>query len=234
MAVTVDKTSRLPVAATALAVLVRYGVGSIVATSPAPGADAVDELAWAGVTSFFVVLAAVVIGASSWPRRALLPILAAIVGLVLVLWATWGAHAVLIEAAGFALLILAAILEQRPRPALQTPAGDHAWIEVTDLVERLRAPVPPVVVDVRAPEEFVGELGHIEGAWNIPLGEILQHLHELERNKSETVVVVCKTQMRSAKAAAALTAAGFRDVAVLRGGMLEWVRQRHQTRDTHG
>jgi uncharacterized membrane protein YdjX (TVP38/TMEM64 family) len=38
------------------------------------------------------------------------------------------------------------------------------------------------------------------------------------------VVLVCKTQMRSAKAAALLTAAGIPRVSVLRGGMVEWVQ----------
>jgi rhodanese-related sulfurtransferase len=39
------------------------------------------------------------------------------------------------------------------------------------------------------------------------------------------VVLVCKTDRRSARAATELLAAGLRDVAVLRGGTVGWHRQ---------
>jgi len=39
------------------------------------------------------------------------------------------------------------------------------------------------------------------------------------------VILVCRTQMRSEQAASLLSRAGFEKATVLRGGMLEWVRQ---------
>ena len=94
------------------------------------------------------------------------------------------------------------------------------WIEVIDLASRLDGREPVAVVDVRGPDEFEGPLGHIGNARNVPLGELPRRIAELS---SETpVVLVCKTDKRSASAAALLEDAGFRDVLVLRGGMIRW------------
>jgi rhodanese-related sulfurtransferase len=79
---------------------------------------------------------------------------------------------------------------------------------------------------VRGVDEFGGELGCLRGARNIPLAELPYRIAELARFKEHELALVCRTQMRSAKAAATLTSAGFRKVAVLRGGMVEWNRRR--------
>jgi rhodanese-related sulfurtransferase len=54
------------------------------------------------------------------------------------------------------------------------------------------------------------------------VGELPQRLRELGLLRNKRVVLVCHTDKRSAKAAAFLSEAGFRDVLVLRGGMLRW------------
>lgn len=100
------------------------------------------------------------------------------------------------------------------------------WIEVPELVARLRRDPRLLVVDVRGPDEFGGELGHIDGAMNLPLGELSTRIGDPTLRAASSLVLVCKTQMRSAQAAGLLTQSGFHDVAVLRGGMVEWVRQR--------
>ncbi len=133
-----------------------------------------------------------------------------------------------------ALGLLAAVaflprLVRRLRAAKPAAAPDVTWIDAPDLAARLRRAPMPVILDVRGADEFAGELGHIAGAQNIALGDLPRRLRELERFKDDAVVLVCKTQMRSAKAAATLQDAGFRDVAVLRGGMEEWLRQGRPT-----
>ena len=105
------------------------------------------------------------------------------------------------------------------------PAEAFAWIDAPTLCERRRAGDEAVVIDVRGADEFAGELGHLEHARNIPLNELPQRIGELARLESREIVLVCKTQMRSAAAAATLRDAGFRNLAVLRGGMVEWNRQ---------
>lgn len=109
----------------------------------------------------------------------------------------------------------------------QTSSADAAvgWIEVAELAARLKRAPRPLIVDVRGADEFTGELGHIEGARNVTLADLPQRLADLRPFMADEVVLVCKTQMRSAKAAELLTQAGFGRVAVLRGGMVEWVRQ---------
>jgi rhodanese-related sulfurtransferase len=106
------------------------------------------------------------------------------------------------------------------RPRVAAPA----WIEVVELQRRLGAGAAVVVVDVRQPEEFVAPPGHLPGAVNVPLGDLPRRVGELAARR-QPVVVVCKTDRRSAQAAAELRATGLQDVAVLRGGTDEWHRQ---------
>lgn len=102
----------------------------------------------------------------------------------------------------------------------QTPP-EPRWVEVAELRERLAGAAAPLVVDVRGPDEFDGPLGHIEGARNIPLPDLAAHRGEIAAAK-RPVVVVCLTDKRSAAAAAQLSASGFGEIAVLRGGMKAW------------
>jgi rhodanese-related sulfurtransferase len=95
------------------------------------------------------------------------------------------------------------------------------WIEPGELRGRLARGKRPLILDVRGPDEFDGPLGHIEGARNLPLPELQDRVAEIGR-EAGPVVVVCLTDKRSAQAAALLTAAGLRDVMVLRGGMRAW------------
>jgi uncharacterized membrane protein YdjX (TVP38/TMEM64 family)/rhodanese-related sulfurtransferase len=100
--------------------------------------------------------------------------------------------------------------------------GSVRWIEVGALARRLDGREGITIVDVRGPDELVGPLGHIANARNVPLPELPRRLPELESLTETPVVLVCKTDKRSASAAAILDAAGFRDVLVLRGGMVRW------------
>jgi rhodanese-related sulfurtransferase len=77
------------------------------------------------------------------------------------------------------------------------------------------AAAPVQIVDVRSPREFA--CGHLPGAMHIPLGQILPRSGEL--NREATVVLICRSGMRARLAAQRLEAAGFRDLAVLSGGM---------------
>jgi sulfur dioxygenase len=79
-----------------------------------------------------------------------------------------------------------------------------------------------LVVDVREPEEFVGDLGHIEGALLVPLDALENRLPKLAGYVDHDVVVVCRAGARSATAGAMLRRAGFKRVHNLAGGMLAW------------
>ena len=98
---------------------------------------------------------------------------------------------------------------------------DFAWLDVADLKPRLG---DVLLVDVRQPEEYLSPPGHLPGAVNVPVAEVPARASELGA-QGKPIVLVCKTDRRSASAAEALLAAGIRDVAVLRGGTDGWHAQ---------
>ena len=81
------------------------------------------------------------------------------------------------------------------------------------------------IIDVRAPEEYHGQLGHIPNARLIPLDQLSQRAQEIENDKP--VVTVCRAGGRSAQATVILQKAGFTKVANLAGGMLRWRAEGH-------
>jgi rhodanese-related sulfurtransferase len=97
-----------------------------------------------------------------------------------------------------------------------------AWIGVNELKRRLDSGDAVAVIDVRGPDEFTGALGHIATARNIPIAELDGRLAELAGLERAPIVLVCRTDKRSAAAAHTLHAAGFSQVSVLRQGMQQW------------
>lgn len=100
------------------------------------------------------------------------------------------------------------------------------WIEAGDLKRRLDGHEAVTVIDVRAADEFTGPSGHIESARNIPMAELSGRLSELAGLESQPVVLVCRTDKRSAMAAQTLETAGFTQVGILRRGMIQWSEER--------
>jgi uncharacterized membrane protein YdjX (TVP38/TMEM64 family)/rhodanese-related sulfurtransferase len=119
-----------------------------------------------------------------------------------------------------ALALLAAAIFL-PRLVRRLRGTRPTLVEVGDLEQRLARGEPITVVDVRGEDEYDGELGHIPGSLNIPLHELPARLAELEKLKSRSLLLVCRTDRRSAKAAAILGAHGL-SAEVLRGGMEQW------------
>jgi len=101
-------------------------------------------------------------------------------------------------------------------PIEKSPAGVPE-ISSQDLSKRLS---DVTLVDVREPDEFRGELGHVPGSQLIPLASLDTSADSLSRDKP--VVVICRSGGRSGKAALALAGRGFSSVASLRGGMRAW------------
>jgi glyoxylase-like metal-dependent hydrolase (beta-lactamase superfamily II)/rhodanese-related sulfurtransferase len=78
------------------------------------------------------------------------------------------------------------------------------------------------ILDVRSPGEFEGELGHLEGAYLIPLDELRERLDEIPQERP--VVAVCQSGKRSAMAAEILLKSGYPRVANVSGGLIQWSR----------
>src|SRR5205823_9098382 len=91
-----------------------------------------------------------------------------------------------------------------------------SWIEVGDLKRQFHDGAAVTVVDVRGPDEFIGPLGHIARARNIPVGELPGRLPELAGLEEKSIVLVCRTDKRSAAAGQTLREAGFTHASVLR------------------
>ena len=75
-----------------------------------------------------------------------------------------------------------------------------------------------VVLDVREHAEYA--FNHIPTAINIPLGEIEERLHEL--NKKDEIYVVCRTGNRSDLVSRKLAVSGFTNVYNVVPGMSQW------------
>ena len=97
-----------------------------------------------------------------------------------------------------------------------------AMMPVEALKDQLDSGADIVVLDVRASNDFVGELGHIPGARNLPLEELRTRLGELDPARLRPVRLVCRTDRRSTEAASILAGAGFADARVVQGGMTAW------------
>jgi rhodanese-related sulfurtransferase len=76
------------------------------------------------------------------------------------------------------------------------------------------------VVDVREPAEFVGELGHAPGAEVVPLATVEGAARTWD--KEQEIVLVCRSGVRSARAANLLALLGFRRPMNMIGGMIAW------------
>lgn len=132
-----------------------------------------------------------------------------------------GAGAIRSALLALALLAFVAFL---PRLARLFRRAGVRWVDNASLKDILGRSGAPLLIDVRAADEFVGALGHIPGARNIPLAELPARLEELDLSQRRPLTVVCRTDERSVTAARLLKQAGFTDVCVLRGGMVEWNR----------
>ncbi len=77
-----------------------------------------------------------------------------------------------------------------------------------------------LVVDVREMDEYLGDMGHIRGSVNIPLGDLPKHLGELKGH--EKIAFVCNTGDRSYFACRYLMDNGIGQVMHLKGGIVQW------------
>jgi adenylyltransferase/sulfurtransferase len=109
-----------------------------------------------------------------------------------------------------------------PQPGAAAPPQEtkvnEGEIEVTEVKAMLDRGDNFVLIDVREPHEY--KICNIPAAKLIPLGEVPQRLHELD--KGADIVIHCKSGMRSAKACGILKQAGFQHVRNMKGGILAW------------
>lgn len=85
------------------------------------------------------------------------------------------------------------------------------------------------IIDVRRPDEWVGEFGHIAEAELITLDTLPDHIDDLPKDK--TIVFVCRSGNRSAQATAFARHNGFDSVYNMQGGMIAWTQNNFEVVD---
>ncbi len=89
------------------------------------------------------------------------------------------------------------------------------------LSERIAGPRPPLVVDVRAPDEF--SAGHVPGAVNVPVPLVKTQLGRL--GSAESLIVYCNDSRFTRLAEQILVANGIDGFSHLEGGLTAWEQQ---------
>ncbi len=82
------------------------------------------------------------------------------------------------------------------------------------------------LVDVRRPDEFDGELSHIQGARLVTLGPDLDTFLKTH-DKDDEIVFVCRSGARSGRATLQSRSMGFSKSVNLQGGMLLWNERKY-------
>ncbi len=121
------------------------------------------------------------------------------------------------------LLLTATLYNCAPKAAKPTLPIDGAPIishEITpyEVKDKLDKGEEFILLDVRQPEEYAQ--GHLEGAMLIPLDQLDKRYSELD--KSEDIIVYCRSGRRSGIAAKMLIKNGFNDVRNMIGGIMDW------------
>jgi hydroxyacylglutathione hydrolase len=95
------------------------------------------------------------------------------------------------------------------------PVSQIVQMTAAELNVRLEETDKLRVLDVRTKREWQG--GHIEGALNVPVGEIAQRAADLSRDTP--IAVICEGGFRSSLASSLLERAGMREIINVTGGM---------------
>ncbi|MGC4790502.1 rhodanese-like domain-containing protein [Micromonospora sp. DT178] len=101
-----------------------------------------------------------------------------------------------------------------------SPNAPPTTLDAATLRELVDSGRAPRMLDVRTPAEF--ETAHVPGAYNVPLDVLREHREELRRHLDETVVLICRSGARAARAGQALAGVGLPDLRILDGGMTAW------------
>lgn len=97
-------------------------------------------------------------------------------------------------------------------------ANDDFNMTASELKAVMKSDSNLVILDVRTPQELVGQHGQIEGVINIPVQVLSQRINEMEEYKDKNIAVICRSGNRSVMATKIMQAKGYKAKNVL-GGM---------------
>ncbi len=85
------------------------------------------------------------------------------------------------------------------------------------------------LIDVRRPDEWKGEYGHISSAKMITLDTLPENIDEIPTDKP--IVFICRSGGRSGQAAAFAKENGIDNVYNMKGGMIAWTESNFEVED---
>lgn len=100
---------------------------------------------------------------------------------------------------------------------------DEFNITAENLKELMASDTNLVILDVRTPQELVGQHGQIDGVINIPVQVLNNRVNELESYKDKNFAVICRSGNRSVFGTKILLQNGYKAKNVL-GGMKAYNR----------
>jgi molybdopterin/thiamine biosynthesis adenylyltransferase/rhodanese-related sulfurtransferase len=106
----------------------------------------------------------------------------------------------------------------------------RAEIDEVDAVqarELLASAGPPLLVDVREPDEWAE--GHLPAAIHVPRGNLESRIERAAPDRAQPIVVYCQAGNRSVFAAKTLEELGYENVVSLAGGYTDWKRNGYPT-----
>jgi len=123
-----------------------------------------------------------------------------------------GNHALLAGGFGAVVVLLVYTEVKRMARGLKelSPAQAVPWINAPDAV----------VIDVSAAADF--NKGHIVHARNLPASRLAKPDAEILKLKNKKLLLVCKSGATAVPAAISLLKMGASNVAVVKGGMIQW------------
>jgi rhodanese-related sulfurtransferase len=124
------------------------------------------------------------------------------------------------------LLLLAGCSYLRKRQAKRPP---YRKLSPPVAFEMIRDNPTMLVLDLRSPQEFTGETGHLRQARNIPL-EALPYRHlDIAPFREDTFLVYCRADDCGEKGMTILLAFGYEDAVLMEGGIDQWIRDGFKT-----
>lgn len=104
------------------------------------------------------------------------------------------------------------------------------WIVTAPIAfQILRDSPDTLVLDLRTPQEYQGDIGHLAKAKNIPLDRLPFRLLEITSYRKETFVVYCRRDGCGDAGMKLLLASGFSDGILIDGGIDAWVEKGFKT-----
>ena len=115
--------------------------------------------------------------------------------------------------------MFSSVSNYRKQTGLMAHQAPFRHITPAELQQQLQTDEPPLILDVRSPEEYADD-GHIAGSRLLSLPQLYQRAGALPKNQA--VVCVCRSGNRSQVACKQLAELGFTRLFNLAGGMISW------------